>query len=618
MAITVTDNRTESTNADAESLTNWTSNESPALFSSEPNPKEGTNSIGMVVSTETSYAYVDITSADMSAGTLIYVWQFNFAILDTTTNGGITIAVSDGTNTAGYKIMGSDKAVFGHSVGQPKWQCMVLDTAVLPASPLDLENTAASLDDTAVTGLGVGFKTLSKALGNTENCYVDVVRYGNGGLTITGDDTTGESGLGWIEDIAILDAASTAGGAYGICRAVGEGVYGFQGQILLGDVGSGNDDLNITDQTFLFEDRLLDINKYGLTIQGGSGTNNFTISNSNLLVPVGVGAFLLATDADVESLDIAGTAFTNWDQGFDLSADVTNAPNHDISGNNFTGCAQLNIGKTAFSNNSFVNSGHGTDEGAMLIDSATSLTNVSNLNFTKDAAALGHAIKITATGAYDLINFNYTGYEGTSTEATIFNDSGGLVTLSPTGGGSITVRNGTSASTVIDNSQTVSITVRDQAGDVIENARVFVEAGATGDEPSYDSVTIISTGTTATVTHTSHGMATNEWVTIRGANEIDYIGTYQITVSDVDTYDYTMGGDPVDTATGTITSTLNVISKLTNASGIAAESFNYASDQQIQGYVRKSTSTPFYKSAVINGTIISTGFVSGVTLVGDE
>lgn len=68
-------------------------------------------------------------------------------------------------------------------------------------------------------------------------------------------------------------------------------------------------------------------------------------------------------------------------------------------------------------------------------------------------------------------------------------------------------------------------------------------------------VTIASSGTTATVTHNSHGLSTDDEVTIAGANESEYNGTFTITVTDANTYTYTIVDNGNTAATGTVTST---------------------------------------------------------------
>lgn len=74
--------------------------------------------------------------------------------------------------------------------------------------------------------------------------------------------------------------------------------------------------------------------------------------------------------------------------------------------------------------------------------------------------------------------------------------------------------------------------------------------------------TVTSSGTTATCTTTTdHGVALGASVIIAGAGETDYNGTFIVTAVTSDTiFTYTMLADPsVDTATGTITSTLATV-----------------------------------------------------------
>ncbi len=56
---------------------------------------------------------------------------------------------------------------------------------------------------------------------------------------------------------------------------------------------------------------------------------------------------------------------------------------------------------------------------------------------------------------------------------------------------------------------------------------------------------LTSTGTTATVlTQSAHGLATNDIVTISGANEAEYDGSFAVTVVDATTFTYTTNGTP--------------------------------------------------------------------------
>jgi hypothetical protein len=63
---------------------------------------------------------------------------------------------------------------------------------------------------------------------------------------------------------------------------------------------------------------------------------------------------------------------------------------------------------------------------------------------------------------------------------------------------------------------------------------------------------ITRASTTATVTATAHGFTTGDQVNIRGAVETDYNGDFIVTVTDANTFTYTVSGSPATPATGTI------------------------------------------------------------------
>jgi hypothetical protein len=93
--------------------------------------------------------------------------------------------------------------------------------------------------------------------------------------------------------------------------------------------------------------------------------------------------------------------------------------------------------------------------GALLIDE--SVDNLDNAVFLSDGT--GHAIYITATGTYNFDNWTFSGFgaDGT-TDAVVYNNSGGAVTINILNGGDTpSVRNGTGASTTINNSVTLLV-----------------------------------------------------------------------------------------------------------------------------------------------------------------
>lgn len=83
----------------------------------------------------------------------------------------------------------------------------------------------------------------------------------------------------------------------------------------------------------------------------------------------------------------------------------------------------------------------------------------------------GHAIEITAPGTYSLDNLSFTGYGADDTsDAAIYNNSGGAVTLSVSGGSTPTVRNGAGASTTVQSGATLTLTGLQAGSDVVIRA----------------------------------------------------------------------------------------------------------------------------------------------------
>ena len=225
-----------------------------------------------------------------------------------------------------------------------------------------------------------------------------------------------------------------------------------------------------------------------------------------------------------------------------------------------------------------------------------------------------------------LTDCTWTGYaagDGSSgNEAVYVNIAAGSMNLTIDGGTTPSVRTAGCTVTVISGAVAFTVTVKDTASppQPINGARVLLTAANdTGPMPYQESVTIANSGTTATVTHTAHGMASNDKVLIVGASLAANNGVFTITKTDVDTYTYTMLSEPGENPTGTITSTYVALSGTTNASGIITDSRVFVSDQPVSGWARKSTSPPLYQQGPITGTIESdVGFSSIIQLIPDE
>ena len=156
----------------------------------------------------------------------------------------------------------------------------------------------------------------------------------------------------------------------------------------------------------------------------------------------------------------------------------------------------------------------------------------------------------------------------------------------------------------------IEVTALNISGNPVEDVQVLLIANSGGNLPYRESVTISNSSTTATVTHTSHGLSTNDKILIKGASHYQNNGVFQIVVTDVNTYTYTMLSAPGSSPSGTITATFVFISSDTDAQGKVRSSMYVASDQPVTGTARKSNASPYYKTSTILDTVSSTSGAS--------
>ncbi|MES2966647.1 MAG: hypothetical protein V4668_02580, partial [Patescibacteria group bacterium] len=251
---------------------------------------------------------------------------------------------------------------------------------------------------------------------------------------------------------------------------------------------------------------------------------------------------------------------------------------------------------------------------AVLASSPANAALISDTSFTSDGT--GHAIEITGTAAnFTLTNNTYTGYAAsdgsTGNEAVYVNTSALSMNLTISGGTvpSIRVAAGVSV-TLITSSRTVKVVVNSISG-AVTGANVFLAAAAGGPFPSDASVTITRSVVLATVSHSAHGMATNDQVNISGiTDKLEDNGVHTITVTGAGTYTYITSNSGSTNYTGTIKSTFVFLKGLATAgtgSNEISMTRSIPSNQPVTGWARKSTSAPYYKEGAISGTVLSSG-----------
>lgn len=449
MAVTVVEERTTINTADA--TTGWTGSATVSLFTEEPDPVEGTGCLGMVVSNATQDAYVTVSALDLSASPeLIYFWIFHRAVLDTTANGGIGIQLGDGTNRVVFHLAGSDVDGFRHAEGPVGWQCLVLDPTNLPSTFTVRAGTRAGLNLAAITQIGVGFKTLAKAVGGATNCFWDISRRAapGQGLRVAGG-TSGDPGT-WAQ-LAAEDRNVGADRAHGIVRRLGAGVFGVQGHLTFGDPTSDTyfEDVNAT---VVFEDRNLSPDRgwFGVKMAGGSGFNRFrlgtkvgsegSVDGCTVAVPPGVGGAFDATDGSFDEVLLYASRLAGFVDGVALSAD-TNGLDHEAFGCTVDGCGRLLSGVVPLRATTVNSTIEPNSVGAYLWDDDS---DVARCAFTNN----GRGIVFEAVPAGGTATFTELAYSGNGFD--VRNDSGGEVTISLVGSPSPTVENVGASTTIVE------------------------------------------------------------------------------------------------------------------------------------------------------------------------
>ena len=396
MAVVVTDLRNSGAAFnEADSITGWVGG--VTLYTSAPTPAEASGCVGDVVSSTTTNPYVVATSVDLT-DSLVYIWVRPFGTMDTFANGGVGIVVGDGTNRMAYYVGGSDRSGFRHAVGPIEWTCFILDTGSLPTGKATIAGSEASMTWTAITDIGVRFKTLAKALGNVENCFIDVIRVGTEGLQITGGGSGTE---GNFTEVTVQDALTTDGYALGIARLLATGVVGLQGPLTLGDAtGTGSIDFESTGETVAFEPPVagIDPDHYWIKVVSNStGTTSVVVVGGNWICPSGSGGELDASDADVETFSFTGGLIKGYEAGITLSDDATNGPNHNLSGAVLDGCGPVDPGRVDFTGMTIIDPVITADNSAILWDRNLDPDGyLDDLTITKGSTA-HHALELGTT-----------------------------------------------------------------------------------------------------------------------------------------------------------------------------------------------------------------------------
>jgi hypothetical protein len=531
------------------------------------------------------------------------VWQVFSSplVLDYYANGGMRVMVGSGLGDFySWDVGGRD---FGRNP-YGGWQNHAVNPAI--GSPDDTVGTPGATR----RYIGAACKvTAGIAKGNPH--AVDAVRYGRCEARFT----NGESGTPCtFAGYAASNDASTA--CWGLIQAI-PGGYLWKGLMTIGYSSaayfSDSDKLVIIDNTPKVTTAF---NK--IEVRQAGTTLNWTRITFQKAGSVSKGRFEMIDAADV---NLESCTFIDMDTFVFLSSgSALNCA--------WTRCAQITA-PCPLNGSKILLSTVAADASALVWNSASDPDGyLDDMTFSKGTNA-HHAIQFGTSAPTTMTlrgtttsGFNASNAQNDSTFYFADKGSDTVWSLSVIGGtGNFSYKKARAGDTVVItlDSVTTKITVKNTSGTNIESARVLVEASdGTGDLPYNDTVTIARSSSTATVSHTAHGLATGDKVVIRYANQQEYNGVFSITYIGVDSYSYTVSGTPTTPATGTIKATGVVLEGLTDPVGVISASRVFSVDQNVKGTARKTTSSPYYKISDFTDIVDSVaGLTKIVQLVSD-
>jgi hypothetical protein len=487
----------------------------------------------------------------------------------------------------------------------------------------------ATADNTYGTG-GAGYQYVGSIVYTTNAISkgtphaVDAIRYGRGEISVTGSGGT----FSELAEYNDYNAGGTPPGTsstsvdsgrhrLGLFQDAG-GTYLWKGLMSMGLTGTSVT-WSDSNAAILIDDTAKTYAAFNkVEINNSSSSVTWTGVSMTALGTVAKGQFEVVDNATV-SLDAC--TFTDMD-AFTFN-DGTNS--NTITDSVFRRCGLITTGGATFTGCTFDEL---TGAVGVTASSPANAAKISNSTFASDGT--GNGLEVTGTAAnFTLTSVNFTGYSTTvdANKAIYVNIATGTVNLTISGGSGVTasshVRTAGATVNVITNAVVTKITAEDQDGNALENVRVFLETSDNGGGsgfPYQASVsTLTQTGGTATLTASSaHGLSTNDYVVVRGANDEYYNKTAQITVTSTTVFTYSVNTSAGASAGGTPVFSYCPLSGLTSTTGVIQSTKSWPASQGCTGWARKSTSSPYYKTSPISISDASGGTDALVLMILDE
>lgn len=467
VAVTANNSRIE----DSEATTGWSNRGGGAGVAAEaPLAYQGTNTVNRKITSSTGAGFeydpaADSGSAQDMTATATSHWMVKAIVSDAgglRSNDGLRMIIGDSTNEYVFIIAGTDAVKNAYNE-----YLLRTATLIVPINPnisgyRDGTHSSGTVTLTAVDVFGVDAE-FATATAKAENVGVDAIDLGTG-LTLVGGDGGDADGV-WSDFVD--EDEGTVNNRWGYANSIygTSGVLFFFGTMTIGSATAT--EFSDTTAQILWPDGLFgagfsgvsaDLQSASTTITDGATHTSLGTTNTE------------DTRADYTWTGTSGTGTAshtlNNFRNYIMTSAVT------LDGGNIE-IADLTQASGTIQNSTIrCNSASG-----VAVCNDPTFTSISNTNFIQ--AGSGHAFEITSTGTYTFTDLTFNGFGGTAgtnstpssgaNDAMIYNNSGGAVTINISGGDSVSVRNGASATTTVSAAAPITLT------NLIAGSRVYIE-----------------------------------------------------------------------------------------------------------------------------------------------
>ena len=465
------------------------------------------------------FAYEPTTSIDMTAAATNTALM-KFAVTDfggLNATEGVTLLIGQGGNNNQYHdipLTGSDVAGTPLDLYPAKGGFIILPVNPNLTAYHRATGGSASLNITAYFGLTARFASASA---KAENLGLSCVDIGTGLELHTS---------GVLKDFYDADEGTQAN-RFGYATQLAPDTYNLFGTMTIGQSGGSTTATTVSDtsrETWQHGDGLFDAGWTGWLFDLGNASTAITLSNKTLQ---GIGSEavvdtrpVLTVTGTAGSLTISSCVISNY-ASLTLTSAVNLSDSSIVSSEGITQAGAI-ITSCTFS-------GSPVSSNEAMITVADGLSNMSGCSFV--SGGTGHAIEITTPGTYNWSGHTYSGYGANDTgNAVVYNNSGGLVTLTLVGGAvSPTVRNGTSASTnIVSGGVTIDVNIKDESASPVQGAFVYIDddLGVGG------SIANTTTDASGNITQQNYsGAASTATLRVRKYGFKPYVGTISLALN---------------------------------------------------------------------------------------